>query len=157
MKFNQRVSPSGELRKSKEERGAVYPQQPPRASMDLENMHLTFDETIASSTESTSLHTPRRHRSRVNSTKERLQPVGTSAACSWSAQRRAASARSNLRGPEGRQEPCFPPLHPLALEPLTPLSQGGAQPRLMGLETIMRRNSQVCIYSNVLAPWCFCR
>ncbi|KAM6390503.1 neuropeptide S [Pluvialis apricaria] len=55
--------------------------------MDLENMHLTFDETIASSVESTAVQTPRRHRSRVNNTEERLQPVGTSAACLWSGQR----------------------------------------------------------------------
>ena len=82
MEFNKCVSPSGELLKLKQERRAVYPQQPTRASMDSENMHLTFDESIASSTESTSVQTPWQQRSKVNNTEDRLQPAGMSAACS---------------------------------------------------------------------------
>lgn len=116
MKSNKCLSPSGKLLKSREGRGAVFPQRPTRASMDSgENMHLTFDETIASSAESTAVQTPRRHRSGVNNREERLQPAGTSAARSWGGQRWSVSARSNLRGQEGRQEPRFPPAAPLGV------------------------------------------
>lgn len=115
IKFNECVSPSGDLLKLKQERRAVYPQQPTRASMDSENMHLTFDESIASSVESTSVQTPWRQRSKVNNTEDRLQPAGMSATCSWSRRRRSITARSSIRGQEGRQELCFPPAAPLGL------------------------------------------
>lgn len=165
IKFNKCVSPPGELLKLKQEHRAVYPQQPTRASMDSENMHLTFDESIASSVESTSVQTPWQQRSKVNNTEDRLQPAGMSAACSWSRWRRSITARSNIRGQEGRQELCFPAAAPFGL-----ISPYPCQPGTWSFWIITQfkgirnnpgrerhRNSQVCIYSNFVAPLCLCR
>lgn len=124
MKFNKCVPPSGELWELKEERRAVYPQQPTRASVGLENMHLTFDGTIASSAESAAVQTPWRHRSKVNNTADGRQPAGTSTACSWSGRRRWVVAQPNTPGQEGRPELCFPPSYAMALQPLAPTGQG---------------------------------
>ena len=165
MKFSKCVSPSGELVKLKQERRAVYPQQPTRALMGSGNTHLSFDETMASSSESTPVQTPWWQRSKGNHTEGRLLPTGTGD--TWLMAWLETIGRCLVKYPRagGEVRAVLPPIAAFGLLTPRPCPPGTCSfcivTKFKGIRNShgrgMRRNSQVCTYSNFLAALCLCR